>query len=123
MDNKKVLIVEDDVISRMVIKEQLESKGFEVQVAKNGVQALKVYKKAPCDLALVDMIMPEMDGLELLVKLKEINPNIPVIMLSADEKSDSRKRAKDLGAYEYITKPVYISRLKQLIYSALSLKE
>lgn len=123
MDNKKVLVVDDDVVSRLAIKEQLELKGFEVQVAENGIQALEEYKKSPCDLALVDIIMPGMDGLGLLVKLKEINQNLPVIMLTGDEKSESRERAKELGAYEYITKPVYISKLKQMIDSALSLKE
>ena len=106
-DRKTVLVVEDKASLTQMLQFLFLSKGLSVQIAFNGMQALEKVNSISPDLILLDIMMPQMDGFEVLEKLKG-NPEtagIPVIMLTARKSREDMQKAMDLGAVEYITKP------------------
>lgn len=107
-DNKKnkILIIEDDSFISDMYKIKLESEGFEVSVAADGVQGLEAAGKENPDLILLDIVMPKMDGFTVLQNLKEKPEvqNIPVIMLTNLGQKDSVEKGLKLGAADYIIK-------------------
>jgi DNA-binding response OmpR family regulator len=104
---KTVLVVEDKASLTQMLKFLFLSKGLKVEVAFNGREALVKAGSLVPDLILLDIMMPQMDGFEVLEKLKseDTTSRIPVIMLTARRSGEDMQRAKDLGAVEYITKP------------------
>jgi len=104
---KTVLVVEDKASLTQMLQFLFLSKGLSVQIAFNGKEALEKAVSIIPSLILMDIMMPEMDGFEVLEKLKEdpTTSRIPVIMLTARKSREDMQRAKDLGAVEYITKP------------------
>lgn len=120
--SKRILVVEDNQIQLVVCTTQLKELGFEkISIAKNGVRAYAILEKGLIDLVLSDLEMPEMDGLELLKKVKE-NPslqNIPFIILSARDDEKIYEEIKSLGADDFIVKPgtaeVFTEKLSKLI--------
>ncbi|MEI8397030.1 MAG: response regulator [Rhodospirillaceae bacterium] len=78
----RILVVEDALEVRESIKDSLEDAGFTVEVASDGVVALDIQERQPCDLVITDLWMPNMDGLDLLKRLRAINPKLPVIAIS-----------------------------------------
>ena len=104
---KTVLVVEDKASLTQMLQFLLRSNGLSVQIAYNGKEALEKASSIVPSLILLDIMMPQMDGFEVLEKLKEDpeTSNIPVIMLTARKSRDDMQRARDLGAVEYITKP------------------
>jgi two-component system response regulator (stage 0 sporulation protein F) len=79
----KILIVEDDEAQRLLYREELEEEGYEVVLAKNGKEALKRLGESLCDLVILDILMPEMDGLEALGKIVSRYKKIPIIIHTA----------------------------------------
>ena len=120
MSKKKLLIVDDDELSRLTAEELLVRDGFDVTAAADGFQALKDFEASPCHLALVDLMMPGMDGIELLERLKEKAPDLPVIIMTAHNEIHAYLRAKDKGAFEYLVKPVDFDILKQMLSTIFS---
>ncbi len=104
---KTVLVVEDKASLTQMLQFLFLSKGLSVQIAYNGKEAIEKASSIVPSLILLDIMMPQMDGFEVLEKLKEDpeTSNIPVIMLTARKSRDDMQRARDLGAVEYITKP------------------
>ncbi len=104
---KTVLVVEDKASLTKMLQFLFLSKGLSVQIAYNGKEALEKAGSIIPSLILLDIMMPHMDGFDVLEKLKEepATSNIPVIMLTARKSREDMQRAKDLGAVEYITKP------------------
>ncbi|MEE8404257.1 MAG: sigma-54 dependent transcriptional regulator [candidate division Zixibacteria bacterium] len=103
---KKILIVDDEESQRELLKGYLSKNGYEVTLAGDGEEALAVYRNIFAPLALVDLKMPKMNGLELLVELKQINPFIQVIMLTAFGSVETAVAAMKAGATDYLTKPI-----------------
>lgn len=103
----KILIVEDYAVTQRVLSLTLRNGGHDVVVAADGVAALKELKQNPVDLALVDIAMPEMDGLTLLRHLREDQQfrELPVIMLTASGQDEDRAVALSMGADGFLTKP------------------
>lgn len=104
---KTVLVVEDKASLTQMLQFLFLSKGLSVQIAFNGKEAIEKAGSIIPSLILLDIMMPQMDGFEVLEKLKE-DPRtaaIPVIMLTARKSREDMQRARDLGAVEYITKP------------------
>lgn len=120
MANKKLLIVDDDDLNRLTVTELLNRGGYDASAAANGFEALKIFESSPCDLALVDLMMPGMDGIELLEKLKEKAPALPVIIMTAHNEINAYLRAKEKGAFEYLIKPVDFDILKQMLSTIFS---
>jgi CheY-like chemotaxis protein len=113
----KILIVEDYPVTQRVLSLTLKNSGHDVQIANHGVEALEQLDVAPVDLALVDIAMPEMDGLELLRHLrsdKRYNA-LPVIMLTASGQDEDRQTALNIGADGFLTKPTSSRELLETI--------
>lgn len=106
MSDTKLLIVDDEKGQRELLSGYLSKKGFRVYTAGSGEEALEQYHKIFSPVAVVDMKMPGMDGIELLTRLKEINPFIQVIVLTAFGSVETAVAAMKSGAFDYLTKPV-----------------
>jgi two-component system chemotaxis response regulator CheY len=105
---KKILIVDDSMMSRMMIKKCLPSSdqySYELQEVDGGTKCLDSYSKAPYDLVLLDLTMPDMDGFETLEKLKEMDPDAKVVIVTADIQQKAAERVFALGALEVVKKP------------------
>jgi len=122
---KKILMIDDEADFCKLIKINLELiGGFEVTIAANGKQGLALAKKLEPDLILLDITMPQMDGFQVLSKLKaDANTiEIPVIMLTAITDETAKIRASQLYNEEYLTKPMEISELRSMIEDVLKRK-
>ncbi len=111
----RILIVDDEIESCKMLEEFLCSKGYDVSWALNTEEAIKIVKTTPPQLVLLDIIMPEKDGLECLAKIKKIDETIEVIMVTAVKDEEKAMRAMDLGAFDYITKPIDLNYLENSI--------
>jgi DNA-binding NtrC family response regulator len=100
-----LLVVDDDESFRNVIRRRLDRAGYHVEVCEEGQKALKVLSSHMFHIALVDIKMPRMDGMELLKEIKKARPEIEVIILTGHGTIDSAVEAMQLGAYHYLTKP------------------
>ncbi len=119
-----ILIVDDNRMNRLLLARGLESQGHRVAHAENGRQALEMLQSLPFDLVLLDVLMPEMDGYEVLAQLMA-DPhlkNLPVIMVSAVEELDSVVKCIELGADDYLSKPINPVLLRARIGSSLEKK-
>ncbi|KKO52592.1 response regulator [Paenibacillus sp. DMB20] len=112
MNKQKVLIVDDQNGIRILLMEVFSSEGYETFQAANGKTALDIVKKHEPDLVLLDMKIPGMDGLEILKHIKQMNPDIKVIMMTAYGELDMIKEATDLGALMHFTKPFDIDEMR-----------
>ncbi|WP_127588516.1 response regulator [Paenibacillus koleovorans] len=119
MDKKKVLIVDDQNGIRVLLVEVFSSEGYHTSQASNGKLALEIVRRDPPDLVLLDMKIPGMDGLDILKHIKQINPSIKVIMMTAYGELDMIKEATDLGALMHFTKPFDIDDLRQAVNKQL----
>jgi DNA-binding NtrC family response regulator len=118
----KILVVDDEAPIRDMIKKGLSQMGgYNVEVAKNGLEAIEKIEKDVFDLVLTDLKMPEMDGLELLKTIKGIRPEVMVILMTAYGSIETAVEAMRLGANDYITKPVDLNEL--LIHISKAQKE
>lgn len=104
MEMNHVLIVEDDKEIREGVKIYLKSKGYGVSEAADGVEGLEIIEKEEIHLAIVDVMMPRMDGITMTMKLRE-NHDFPVIFLSAKSEEVDKILGLDMGADDYVTKP------------------
>lgn len=112
MEDKKVLIVDDQNGIRILLMEVFSSEGYNTFQAPNGKIALEIVNNDKPDLVLLDMKIPGMDGLEILKHIKEIDPDIKVIMMTAYGELDMIKEATDLGALMHFTKPFDIDEMR-----------
>lgn len=104
--NKKILLVEDDMFLSKIMEERLQDEGWEVNLAGNGEEGIQKVKSYLPDLVLLDMILPKMNGFEVLEALKRDSQtkNIPVIVLSNLGQDEDIKNAKKIGAADYLVK-------------------
>lgn len=105
-----ILVVEDDDASRMLTKARLKPY-YDVRVARDGEQALEVMDRHPVDLAVVDTMMPNMDGFELVGHLRATNQELPVLMLTALDTMRAMRNGFDSGIDDYLTKPANAEEL------------
>ncbi len=113
-----LLIVDDDSDFRSTVVRRFFRRGFQVHEAASGQEALGMAQRKHFDVAIVDMVMPGMTGLELLAKLREIQCEAEAIMLTGQGTIESAVEAMKLGAYDYITKPFPLADLEMLIEKA-----
>ena len=100
-----VLVIDDEEIMREVLETLLSREGYEVRLASSGPEGLDLARSTPFDAAVVDVMMPEMDGLSVLDALKKLNDEMAVIMVTAFASVDTAVAAMKRGAFDYITKP------------------
>ena len=116
----KILVVDDDPEVRMATRDFLASKGHDVTLAEDGVQALKLLATVKPDVVLLDVAMPEMDGMEALRRIVASYPNLPVIMVTANADIEITSKVLQLGAADYVPKPFDLDYLDQAINIQLS---
>ncbi len=104
MSGIRILIAEDDKNLRNLITKYLENEGYSVFCAEDGEKALDIWYETPVDLAILDVMMPNMDGWEVLSEIRS-DGDVPVIMLTAKREEEDRLRGFDLGTDDYMTKP------------------
>ena len=119
---ERILVVDDDQSLREFLTITLSRDGFEVVAAASGPEALKAMAEAPADLALVDLKMPGMDGLEVLRRLKEISETVAVVIVTAFATTETAIQALKEGAYDYLVKPFELDEVGLLLERLLELR-
>jgi DNA-binding response OmpR family regulator len=109
--NKTILLVEDEQNLAVGLKFNLEQEGYQVELAKDGKEAIEMYAKNPCDLIILDIMLPFYNGFEVAQNVREQDPQIPILMLTARTSSDDRVKGLELGADDYLTKPFHLEEL------------
>ncbi len=118
-ESKRILIVDDEENAREALSKILVHDGYDVSSAANGVEALNYLRSRDADLIITDINMPEMNGLAFLRELIRSRPESNVIMLTAYGEVESYLEAMNLGAFEYINKPIRYDDLKKVINKIL----
>jgi two-component system OmpR family response regulator len=118
----KILIVEDEVKISRLLEIELESEGYQVTKADNGLDALEAYRSQDVDLILLDVMLPGMSGIELLRRIRAHDTHTAVLLLTAKSSVEDKVSGLDLGANDYITKPFQIEELLARIRAALRLQ-
>jgi CheY-like chemotaxis protein len=116
-DAPKILVVDDEPVSLMLLDTILSRSNFAVSTAASGMDALAHLNKEPCDLMILDLLMPDMDGLTLLKQLRE-DPkfeNLPIIVFTAVSQNRVRQEAFQKGATTFLTKPVSSRELTRVV--------
>ncbi|WP_409290714.1 response regulator [Peribacillus sp. SCS-26] len=112
---RRVLIVDDQFGIRILLNEVLQREGYETFQAANGPQALDIVQKYPPDLVLLDMKIPGMDGIEILKRMKQMDQDIRIIIMTAYGELDMIQEARDLGALTHFAKPFDIDDIRKAV--------
>lgn len=126
MSQETILVVDDEKEIRDLIEIYLKNEGYRIEVASTGLQALKVVEEKKVDLIVLDIMMPEVNGIDACIKIREQN-NIPIIMLSAKTEDIDKILGLSVGADDYLTKPFnpleLIARVKAQLRRSIKLND
>ena len=118
-NNRRILLVEDDPNFGSILKEYLMINGYEVTLAKNGIEGFEKFKKEDFDLCLLDVMMPYKDGFTLAKEIREKNETIPLIFLTAKTMKEDVLKGFKIGADDYLSKPfdseVLLAKIKSIL--------
>jgi DNA-binding response OmpR family regulator len=114
-----VLIVEDDPPLRLAMTKALRAAGYEVRSAKTGDEGLEAALADPPDVVLLDVMLPGRNGYEVLAELRKHDPELPIVMITAKGEETDKVRGLELGADEYVVKPIGIAELQARVGAAL----
>ena len=118
---RSVLIVDDEIGARESLKMILKN-DYEVSSTRNAEEAFSKIKEHSPDVILLDILLPDLDGLKVLERIKQNDPDMVVIMITATNTVNTAVEAMKLGAYDYVTKPFDIDQLRLIITRSLSAK-
>lgn len=120
----KILVTDDSKMARkMVIKtlqDALNDKNYEVLEAQNGQESVDLYKEHNPNIVFMDLTMHVMDGFEALKKIKEFNENAKVVVISADIQKQAMDKVRELGALNFVKKPIDLKKMEQILNSIIS---
>jgi DNA-binding NtrC family response regulator len=119
MHVEKILVVDDEAATRRLMEQTLKKQGYEVLLASNGDEGLRAVADENPDLVILDIMLPGMDGIEVLQRIREVNKDTVVIMATAMDDLKVAVRAMRLGAYDYINKPFHIDDLVLSVNKAM----
>ena len=111
----KILVVDDEETVREMLVTYLETEGYDVGTADSGVTALQVIEEFNPQVVLLDIRMPDMDGLQCLRLIMKQNPDIAVVMMSGFVSEQIAKKTLELGAFDYINKPISLEHLMKIL--------
>ena len=124
MRKEKVLAVDDNPVFLNLLEDILKRKGYEnVRTSTSGKEALNLIKEDPPNLVLLDMKMPEMDGIETLKEIRKINPDLKVIMLTAVDSANLEREAREIGVSDFLRKELGIEVFLQTLDKILKTVE
>ena len=115
----RILVVDDEQLLVKGIKFNLENEGWQVDACYDGAAAVEAVKLTRYDLVILDLMMPVMDGLEACMHIRQLDPTVPIIMLTAKSEDTDKLMGFEFGADDYITKPFNILLLKARIRALL----
>jgi DNA-binding NtrC family response regulator len=115
---KKIVIVDDEQAIRWSLGEALKNEGYETEEIENGKKALKAFRNDPADLIILDLKLPDINGIEVLKKIKEMDEQVPVIMMTAYGQIETAVEAIRCGAYDFLLKPFQLEKMKITIRNA-----
>lgn len=118
----KILYVEDELFLGKIVKETLESKGFEVFMETNGLQALSLFTSVQPDICVIDIMLPGLDGFELVKEMRKVNQKVPVIFLTAKVQTEDVVKGFKIGGNDYMRKPFSIEELIVRVQYLLQIK-
>ncbi len=121
-ENIQVLLVDDEQEFVTTLSERMQMRGFDTEVALDGMQAIESLQNRIPDVMVLDLRMPGMDGMEVLESIKDKIPQIQVIILTGHGSDKDEEQAKRLGAFDYLQKPVGVDTLVQRIKKAYNQK-
>jgi PAS domain S-box-containing protein len=108
---RRLLLVEDNAINREIVLGFLEGSGLSIEVAQDGQQAVERFRQVPCDLILMDIQMPVMDGLEATRRIRALDRNVPIIALTANAFEEDTEKTRVAGMNEHLSKPIDAEQL------------
>ena len=117
---KRILVVEDDEGMRSLLRDFFEEEGFEVETAEDGAKVVPRLIKSSFDLVITDIRMPGLSGLDIVPTLKQIQPGVAVLVITAFGGKDVRYRTLARGADAYLEKPLQLEKLKTLVNQLIS---
>jgi len=123
MRTPRILIVDDELNIRQGLAEALQDQGYEIEQAASGEAALELVRLMPFDLVLVDLVMEEMDGLEVLRQINREWPQTEVVIITAHGTIETAVTALREGAYDYLTKPINVKRFRSYVHNILRAQE
>ena len=113
--NLNILLAEDNIFNRKVIQGLFKKLGFEIDFAENGLQAVKMLKEETYDIVFMDLLMPEMDGIQAVIEIRKQGLKLPIIALTADENRYTLNAAMEAGFDDYLIKPASAERLRKIL--------
>ncbi len=119
MRGETILVVDDEKLIRWTLKQELTKVGFNIVEAESAKDATRFLEEQEPDLMILDQLLPDGTGIDILNNIKQMNVAVPIIMLTAVDRSDVAVRAMKLGAFDYVTKPVNIEELTIVVDKAL----
>ena len=123
MSRIKVLYVEDELFLGKIVKESLESRGFDVSMESDGAKATALFKKTEPDICVLDVMLPNKDGFTIADEIRDMNDDVPIIFLTAKTQTEDVVKGFSLGGNDYIRKPFSMEELIVRIQNALRLKK
>lgn len=122
MELKKILLIEDDPEERLALSRALKKEGYVVYEAPTGEEGLRIFKEGKPDLVILDVVLPGIDGWEVLRRIKKgpLSRKTPVMMLTAKREDKDKIKGYEIGADYYVTKPYNIAKLIPVIESLIS---
>lgn len=119
----RILVVDDDPQVRETVAEFLRHRGYVVITASNGVQAVTAVQEQRPSLVLLDLMMPAMDGLDAVRGIRQVDPEVGIVMLTGVHDESKAREAMRLSAYDYVTKPIDFAYLELAILTGLARAE
>jgi signal transduction histidine kinase/CheY-like chemotaxis protein len=115
-----ILLAEDNLINQKVAQSIFKNIGYEIEIAKNGIEAVNIVEKQKFDVVFMDLLMPEMDGFEAAEKIRENGHTFPIVALSADDSDETKNAAFEAGMNDYLMKPARVEGIKKLLIKLFS---
>jgi DNA-binding response OmpR family regulator len=123
MSKIKVLYVEDELFLGKIVKESLESRGFEVEMETDGARALPVFTRLRPDVCVLDIMLPNKDGFEIAEEIRELDKEVPILFVTAKSRTEDVVRGFTLGGNDYIRKPFSMEEMIVRIQNTLRNKD
>jgi DNA-binding NtrC family response regulator len=123
MTEKKILIIDDERNLRLLFQKHFGKRGYDVVTASDGKEGIEKLRNEHPDLVFLDLVMPEMDGIETLTHIREIDKDVVVVILTGYPPMDTALKGNYLNIYDYMTKPFDLNKLEKTIEKALAKKK